>query len=278
MRGIVIGLILACSSCVALAAAPPALYRYGLGGELDSLPTRTLRAFDSRPVRDLAMGFGGDLLVLGQDGDLRRIAERDSLERSFLSADISASDWPEALSADGPDWLLLIRGGGAVLRLGRRGEAKEIVELDDRAIWRALRADRAGRLWVADEYGGQFEVLSRSGQRLQSWRLPMILPGYRGPIRDWCPDEQGGIYVAEGDPLRIHHLNAAGNPLGGWDVDFADEDIALAVGGSGELLLATAEGEGDLRLALRALPEEYALAHAGRIWVLAVEGRPAEEP
>ncbi len=284
MRRSAIGLVLACAflgAAAVRAAESPPIHRLAPDGGLHRVETRLLRAFERLPLKDLAMGFGGDLLLLSPDGQLRGIAAGDSLAPAALAADLAAEHWPESLSADGTDWLLLVGGGRNLLRLGRRGEAKELLDLDldDEALWRGLRADRAGRIWLVDPFAGDFLTLSRSGQELKRWRLPMLLPGYRGPVRGWCPDEQGGLYLAEGEPLRIHRLNATGNLLGSWNIDLdAEGGVALAADAKGTLLLALAR-EGDApQLALRDATEAIALAHGGRLWILAAEDDSSEAP
>lgn len=257
---------------------PSLLYRFTQSGALRPERLRTLREIETPEVWDMALGFGGDLLLLTPEGELRLIAAGDSLVQAFWSGDLGAEHWPEAVAADGPDWLLLVRGGQALLRLGRRGEVKEEVPLPDHALWRGLRADRAGRIWVAEERGGRFLVLSRSGQLLLRWNIEDRIPGFRGPLRAWCPDQQGGILVLEGWPARIHHLNGAGNPLGHWAADLPAGELAMAVDGSGDLRLASGpEGE-EPHLLLYDLPRRIFLKQGSRIRVLepepAVGGKP----
>lgn len=250
----------------------PRLYRHAADGDRAApLPVTILRAFDSPPLRDIDQGFGGELLLLGNAGELHLVADGDSLARAFPGADLEAEHWPEALGADGPDWLLLVRGGRALLRLGRRGEAKEEIPLPDDAFWRGVRADRTGRIWVSEEGGGEMIVLSRSGQVLQRWRMESHLAGYRGPLRAWCPDERGGVYVAEGWPARIHHMNGAGNVLAAWTLEHPGSALALTVDAEGELLVAMAEEEGRLHFVARTQPTEYLLVIGGRTWILAPE-------
>lgn len=277
-RGILAGLLAFALVAPAAGAAPepgrPAaqLYSYGAGGRLRPDSLRVLARLALPATRDLALGgFGGDLLLLDLDGALRIVPEGDSLPRRLLGSDLAARDWPEAVSADGPDWLLLVEGGQAVQRLGRRGEAKERWELPEAGLWRRLRADRAGRLWVSEEQSGRFLLLSRAGQRLQSWELARRLPGYQGPVQAWCPDEQGGLFIAEGWPLRLHHLNGAGNPLGSWRLALPPGELALAVDDTEQLLVAHGpEGE-PLCLGLRRQPfgSLLALRDGQGIWLLA---------
>ncbi|MBM4116789.1 hypothetical protein FJ251_03470 [bacterium] len=257
----------------AAAAAGPAarVYRYAANGALraDSLGLRG--HFPLPPARDMTLGgFGGDLLLLDPAGGLRLVVEGDSLPRRLLSSDLSARDWPEAVAADGPDWLLLVDGGQAVQRLGRRGEAKERWALPEAGLWRGLRADRGGRLWVAEPSRGRFLRLTRAGQALEAWDLERRLPGYQGPILDWCPDEQGGLYVAEGWPARLHHLNGAGNPLGSWNLGLPPGELALAVDGRDRLVVAHGPEDRELRLALQRLPvgERLLLKEAETLWLL----------
>jgi hypothetical protein len=263
-------------------AAPTArLYRYGAGGVLrpDSLPV--LARLPLPPAHDMALGgFGGDLLLLDVDGALRLIPEGDSLPRRLLSSDLGTRDWPEAVAADGADWLLLVDGGQAIQRLGRRGEAKERWTLPEGGLWRGMRADRAGRIWVSEEQSGRFLLLSRGGQDLGSWQLAQRLPGYRGPVLAWCPDEQGGLFVAEGWPAALHHLNGAGNPLGSWRLGLPAGALALAVDAREQLVLAHGpEGE-ELRLGLRRLPfgALLMLKDAEALWHLELSPEGGEGP
>ncbi len=250
----------------------PRLYRQaGDEGRPILVPLTLVRSFDSPPLRDLGQGFGGELLLLGNSGDLHLIANGDSLSRRIPGADLEAEHWPEALCADGSDWLLLVRGGRALLRLGRRGEAKEEIPLPEDAFWRSVRADRAGRIWVTEEAGGEMVVLSRSGQVLQRWSLEARLPGYRGPLRAWCPDERGGVILAEGWPARLHHVNGAGNLLSSRELEPSGSALALAVDDEGALLIAVARDEGKLHLAWKPSPREYLIELGGHTWILAPE-------
>lgn len=247
------------------------VYRYSAAGTLQADSLRLQRRFDAQPARDMALGgFGGDLLLLDLEGRLQLVREPDSLPRRLLSSDLAARDWPEAVAADGPDWLLLVDGGQSLQRLGRRGEAKERWALPEAGRWRELRADRSGRLWVAEPSRGRFLMLTRAGQALQSWDLERRLPGYRGPILAWCPDEQGGLYLAEGWPARLHHLNGAGNPLGSWTLGLPPGALALAVDAREQLRIAQGPEGRELRLALQRLPagELLVLKDAESIWLL----------
>lgn len=254
------------------AVAPEArVYRYTAAGTLRPDSLRVARHFSAQPARDMALGgFGGDLLLLDLEGGLQLVRETDSLPRRLLSSDLSARDWPEAVAADGPDWLLLVEGGQTVQRLGRRGEAKERWTLPEPGRWRELRADRSGRLWLAEPSRGRFLLLTRAGQALQAWDLERRVPGYRGPILAWCPDEQGGLYLAEGWPARLHHLNGAGNPLGSWTLGLPPGALALAVDAREQLLVAQGPEGRELRLALQRLPagELLLLKEAVTIWLL----------
>ncbi len=291
MRGIPAGLhLFALAALLSGAAAPdrsaplaPAarIYRYGAGTALRADSLRTLGRIPLAAARDMALGgFGGDLLLLDADGALRLIPEGDSLPRRLLSSDLATRDWAEAVAADGPDWLLLVEGGRTVLRLGRRGEAKERWALPESGLWRGLRADRGGRLWISEEQSGRFLVLSRGGQRLQSWELARRLPGYRGPVLDWCPDEQGGLYLAEGWPVRLHHLNGAGNPLGSWRLGLPPGAIALAVDERDQLLVAHDPAGGELQLGLRRQPKGalLVLKDADAAWLLDLSPEGDEGP
>lgn len=260
------------SSAAEEPARPAArVYRYSPGGALRADSLRAQRRFGAEPARDMALGgFGGDLLLLDLEGGLQLIGEGDSLPRRLLSSDLSARDWPEAVAADGQDWLLLVEGGQSLQRLGRRGEAKERWDLPEPGRWRELRADRSGRLWVAEPSRGRFLFFTRAGQALQAWDLERRLPGYRGPILAWCPDEQGGLYLAEGWPARLHHLNGAGNPLSSWTLGLPPGALALAVDARDQLLVALGPEGRELRLALQRLPagELLLLKEATTVWLL----------
>ena len=255
------------------------IHRYGLGGGFTRLTVRERRRFGASPARDMALGgFGGDLLLLDPEGGLHLVLDGDDVEQRLLGGDLPGRDWPESISADGTDWLLLVDGGGAVQRIGRRGEAKERWPLPEDRPWRRLRADRGGRIWVSEQGGGRFLVLSRAGQRLASWELETRLPGYRGPLLDWCPDERGGLYVAEGWPARVHHLNGAGNALGSWPLDLPDGELRLAVNDDDELLVAHGpEGE-ELHFGFRPLPRAYVLKDASTVRLLVPATEAGEAP
>jgi hypothetical protein len=148
-------------------------------------------------------------------------------------------------------------------------------------FWRGLKADRSGRIWLAQADEDALLALSRSGQVLQQWDLPRLLPGFQGPLRAWCPDERGGLYLAEGWPLRLYHLNAAGNILRQWmpAVDAAVLDLApdpAAGEGSGVLMVFFDAGAQAPRLRLDARGRCFVLAPEGRLFVLRV--RDAERP
>jgi hypothetical protein len=290
MRGISAGLVILALAALLMggsAAAPeraaPAarIYRYGAGSTLRPDSLRTLARTPLPPARDMALGgFGGDLLLLDADGALRLVPEGDSLPRRLLSSDLAARDWPEAVAADGQDWLLLVDGGQAIQRLGRRGEAKERWALPERGLWRGLRADRAGRLWVSEEQSGRFLMLTRSGQRLLAWELGQRVPGYQGPVLAWCPDEQGGLYVAEGWPVRLHHVNAAGNPLGSWPLGLPAGAIALAVDEREQLIVAHGPEREELRLGVWRQPAGalLVLKDAEAAWLLELGPEGDERP
>jgi len=263
-------------------AAPAArVYRYGAGAALRLDSLRCVGRIPLQAARDMALGgFGGDLLLLDAGGALRLVPEGDSLPRRLLSSDLAARDWPEAVAADGQDWLLLVEGGQAIQRLGRRGEAKERWALPASGLWRGLRADRSGQLWVSEEQSGRFLVLSQAGQPLQSWELGRRLPGYRGPVLAWCPDEQGGLFIAEGWPAHIHHLNGAGNPLGSWPLGLPAGAIALAVDEREQLLVAHGPEGDELRLGLRRQPYGtlLVLKDAEAAWLLELSPEGDEAP
>ncbi len=264
---IVLGLILSTLAHGA-AAELPSLYRLGEGGRIELLSVTILREFSAEPARDLALGFSDEALLLSPEGDLSLITARDSLPRSFLGADLALEHWPESLAADGTDWLLLVGGGSSILRLGRRGEGKEEIQLPEGAFWRQIRSDRAGRIWVSEGHGDRIQVLSRSGQVLQGWRLAQRLPGYKGPLRAWCNDGSGGILVAEGWPARLWRLNGAGNPLGAASSELPPGSLALTVDAAGKAILAIGpEGE-ELHLARRGMSRELVLKSERRIWIL----------
>ncbi len=261
-------LILAFLASTAFAADTPALFRLGEQGRLLPLPVEVLREFPAEPARDMALGFSDEILLLSPQGDLSIIAAGDSLERTFLDADLAPEYWAESLAGDGTDWLLLVGGGAVLMRLGRRGEAKEEITLPGDAFWRQIRSDRAGRIWVSEGNGGHLQVLSRSGQVLHRWRLTHRLPGYRGPLRAWCNDGSGGIFLAEGWPARLHHLNGAGNSLGRASAELPGGSVALTVDPAGEPILAIGpEGE-ELHLARRSLSPELVLKGERRVWIL----------
>ena len=195
------------------------------------------------PWRDFAVGPAGDLLLLGDDGQLLVLAA-DSSRFAPFDGDLDGAVWPDAIAADGHDWLLLAAQGRELFHLGRRGEDLGSLRIRvEGGPWRDLAVDRSGRIWLAEPNGGQMLLLSRGGQELQRWFLEERLPGYRGPLTAWCPDGSGGLYLLAGNPVRLHRLNGAGNPVALPQPPQLAGAGALAIDARGELrLLARWEG------------------------------------
>ena len=217
----------------------------------------TLSEYELPPLRDMALNRGGDFLLLTRGSELLTLAQGDSLVLASFGADLGAGVWPEAVASDGADWLLLAGQGRLLLRLGRRGEALERMQIPEQDIyWRDLAADRSGRIWLAELSGGRFAFLSRGGQALQLWNLEERLPGFTGPVREWCPDEEGGLWVAAGAPLALHHLNGAGNVLASFRPKLGAGEPALAVDEDGSLLVSLSPAGSAPRLFGRPLSRE----------------------
>ncbi len=256
-----------------LSPSPPAIYTF-VGGRLRPDSVRVIDHRPLRPARDMAVDGLGDLLLLSREGELLRLARTDSLPFRHFGGDLSAGSWPEAVDSDGVDWLLLDGQGRGIRRIGRRGEALESVQTPDLGpFWRDLAADRSGRIWLAEGSGGRFAMLSRSGQLLQDWDLERWLPGFTPPVIAWCPDEHGGLYIAEGWPVRLHHVNAAGNPLGLWQLDLPDASLAFAIDEQERLTVAIDPGRGELLLAARGRLGELFCKTEDELWILARDGK-----
>ncbi len=174
---------------------------------------------------DMALGPMQSILFITGDGHLLLV---DGPERIRLDGSLVEEVWPEALGADGSDWLVLHRLGGELLRLGRRGEDLGRVQLPQ-GRWREMEVCRSGRIWLADPAGERFLALGRGGQTLQDWNLQRLLPGRSGHLDSWATDGEGGLALAvEG---RVYHLNAAGNLAASWQLpEFLDRPSLVAVG------------------------------------------------
>jgi hypothetical protein len=241
------------------------IYEIPGGAQAESLLTIARQPLP--PLHDLSANRFGELLALGSDGELFTLTGRDSLVKETLSGDLGAGVWPEAISSDGLEWLLLVSQGRAIARLGRRGEALERLQIPSQdGFWRGLESDRSGRIWLAEESGPRFALLSRGAQILQLWDLEERFAGFRGPVRAWCTDGRGGLFVAEGWPLRVHHLNGAGNALASWEPELPEGELALAADGDGRLFALVAEAGAEPRFQTRA--GQLVVAVGGELWIL----------
>ncbi|MCP4548960.1 MAG: hypothetical protein GY835_21100 [bacterium] len=178
-------------------------------------------------VRDMCVSSMGDLLILTDKGELLLIGGDDHSATEVFDGDLDPRDRPEAVAAEGGDWLLLLDRGRRILRLGSRGEDLGSIHLTDDETWRHISGDRSGRIWLVDEIRGRLLALSSGGQELQRWDLTRLLPGFRGPLAAWCPDGQGGLWLLEVRGRTIRHLNSAGNPQKGVTVRTIDSGSVL---------------------------------------------------
>ncbi|MDP6418153.1 MAG: hypothetical protein QF492_07570 [Candidatus Krumholzibacteria bacterium] len=155
------------------------------------------------PTQDFASNLWGNLLILCEDGQLLHFSPADSLLRAFHSP---ADSWPLAISADGPDWLILQKQGEELLRLDRRGALLSRLNLPE-GSWEDIAVDSSGLIWFY-ERGGRLLALGRSAHPLEEWDLYRRLPNFSGNLVDWKPDGEGGLYLLEEERLR--HLDAMG--------------------------------------------------------------------
>lgn len=155
------------------------------------------------PTQDFASNLWGKILILCEDGQLLHFSPSDSLLRAFHSPEDS---WPLAISADGPDWLILQKQGEELLRLDRRGALLSRLNLPE-GSWEDLAVDSSGLIWFY-ERGGRLLALGRSAHPLEEWDLYRRLPDFSGHLLDWKPDGEGGLFLLEDGRLR--HLDATG--------------------------------------------------------------------
>jgi len=181
---------------------------------------------------DMALGPMKSILLITEEGQLLLV---DGAERQGLDGSLLEGLWPEAIAADGSDWLLLHRLGGEIIRLGRRGEYLGRVQLP-RGRWRDAEVCASGRIWLADPAGERFLAMGRGGQTLLDWSLPRLLSGQSGSLDSWCTDGEGGLVLAmEGGVL---HLNAAGNLEGSWKLPEFTNTPSLVAIGEGRILVS----------------------------------------
>jgi hypothetical protein len=181
---------------------------------------------------DMALGPLQSVLLITGEGQLLLV---DGAERQGLDGSLLDGVWPEAIAADGTDWLLLHRLGGEIIRLGRRGEYLGRVQLPQ-GRWRDAAVCISGRIWLADLAGERFLAMGRGGQTLQDWSLPRLLSGQSGGLDSWCTDGEGGLVIAM--EAGVFHLNAAGNIEGSWKLPEFTKTPSLVAVGDGRILVS----------------------------------------
>jgi len=193
------------------------------------------------PCRDMALGSGRRILLMTVDGRLLLLADGRA---SDLDGALPEGSWPEAIAADGRDWLVLHRQGGELLRLGRRGEQLDRIQLPP-GRWRELAVGASGRIWLSDAGAERFLMLGGGGQILLDWTLTRLLPGFDDLLDHWAPDGEGGLLLSVGG--RALRLNAVGNLGDRWKPGDPLESLRLvALGGRRFLAAEALEGAGSL--------------------------------
>lgn len=237
---------------------------YGLSLEFDPW------MFGLPRCSDMALGPMKSVLLITEEGQLLLV---DGGERHGLDGSLLDGVWPEAIAADGSDWLLLHRLGGELIRLGRRGEYLRRVQLPQ-GRWRDVAVCASGRIWLADPAGERFLAMGRGGQTLLDWSLPRLLSGQSGHLNSWCTDGEGGLLLAmEG---IVIHLNAAGNVEGSWKLpEFVNTPRLVAIG-DGRILVSE-QGEQLAQMTYRRDLGLLVLADGGRK-ILSAPGIPEPGP